>query len=114
LAVYSGVKSFDLCFGEGLWAELRGHGVDVLSLVLGQTDTPEYRRVLKQAGLPVPPNLASPDAVAELGLTRLPHGPICNWGSSDEENGFAPASPAQRRARILAIEQASKAYTQRG
>ena len=51
-AVYCGVKSFDLCFGEALWAELRHHGVDVLNLVLGQTDTPAHRQILEQLGLP--------------------------------------------------------------
>ena len=28
MAVYAGTKAFDLCLGEGLWAELRPHGVD--------------------------------------------------------------------------------------
>lgn len=112
-AVYCGVKSFDLCFGEGLWAELRGYGVDVLNLVLGQTDTPAHRRILEELGVPIPQRMAAADDVAELGLTRLPHGPICNWGSGDEEPGFAPASPAQRRSRILAIEEASKVYTRK-
>jgi short-subunit dehydrogenase len=112
-AVYCGVKSFDLCFGEALWAELRHQGVDVLNLVLGQTDTPEHRRILKELGLPVPQRMAAADDVAELGLARLQHGPICNWGSGDEEPGFAPTSPAQRRARILAIEEAAKAYTRK-
>jgi uncharacterized protein len=113
LAVYSAVKSFDLCFGEALWAELRGHGVDVLNLVLGQTDTPEYRRVLKELGLPVPHGMAAADDVAELGLAQLQNGPICNWGSGDEELGFSPTSPAFRRTRILAIEEASKAYARK-
>jgi short-subunit dehydrogenase len=111
--LYCGVKAFDLCFGEGLWAELRNYGVDVLNLVLGQTDTPEYRRVLAELGLSVPTHLANPDDVAALGLTRLPHGPVCNWGSSDDEPGFAPTSPAQRRTRILAIEAASQSYTRK-
>lgn len=112
-AIYCGVKSFDLCFGEALWGELRDKGVHVLNLVLGQTDTPEHRRILKELDLPVPKGLASSDDVAELGLARLPYGPVCNWGSSDDELGMAPTSPASRRARILAIEEASKAYTRK-
>jgi len=40
IAVYAASKAFDLVFGEALWAELRDHGVDVLSYVLGRTDTP--------------------------------------------------------------------------
>ena len=112
-AVYSGVKAFDLCFGEALWAELRDYGVDVLNLILGQTDTPAYRRVLAECGLEMPNNVASADAVARLGLARLPHGPVCNWGSNDDEAGMAPTSPNQRRDRILAIEKASRAFTKK-
>jgi short-subunit dehydrogenase len=112
-AVYCGVKAFDLCFGEALWAELRGYGVDVLNLILGKTDTPEHRRVLAECGLPVPDDMASADEVAALGLASLPHGPVCNWGSGDDEPGFSPNSPAQRRQQILAIEAMSKAYVQR-
>lgn len=40
LAPYGATKAFDLVLGEALWAEWRDHGVDVLSLVVGATDTP--------------------------------------------------------------------------
>jgi short-subunit dehydrogenase len=109
MAVYSGSKAFEMCFAEGLWAELGPDGVDVLYLSLGRTDTPELRRFLAEKGLPVPPDLASPDAVAELGLARLPHGPIQNWGQADDEVGRLPQSAAQRRQRVQMIAQASRA-----
>jgi short-subunit dehydrogenase len=54
LAIYTGVKAFDLCFGEALWAELRHSNVDVLSLILGRTDTPAHRRSL-EAGSKIGP-----------------------------------------------------------
>lgn len=110
ISVYSGVKAFDLCFGEGLWAELRHHGVDVLNLILGRTDTPAHRRLLERNGQPIPEGMASPGDVAEIGLARLPHGPVYNWGQDDDVAGYAPNSPAARRARIIAIEEASRAY----
>ena len=103
LAVYSATKAFDLCFGEGLWAELKPHGVDVLNLILGRTDTPAFRALLATKGLPVPGGLASPDDVAEVGLARLPHGPVHNWGLQDDETGYAISSAAARRARVLAV-----------
>jgi short-subunit dehydrogenase len=109
LAVYAGSKAFDLCFGEGLWSELRPHGVDVLNLILGRTDTPAFRALLAEKGLPAPPGLASPDDVAAVGLARLPHGPVHNWGQEDDQAGYAPTSAAARRARILAVQEASKA-----
>lgn len=109
MAAYAGTKAFNLCFGEGLWAELRPHGVEVLNLILGRTDTPAFRESLAKSGASVPPGLASPEEVAEVGLARLPHGPIHNWGSSDDEPGFAPNSPAARRGRVLAIDASMRA-----
>jgi short-subunit dehydrogenase len=110
IAVYSAAKAFELCFGEALWAELRHHGVDVLNLILGRTDTPAHRRLMERNGQPIPEGMANPENVAETGLARLAHGPDYNWGQDDDIAGYAPNSPAQRRARILAIEEMSKAY----
>ena len=108
MAAYSASKAFVLNFGEALWAELRPHGVDVLNLVLGRTDTPAFRKLLAEKGMPVPPGLASPDDVAEVGLARLPNGPIHNWGQADDVAGFAPSSASTRRSRILAIDVSTK------
>jgi short-subunit dehydrogenase len=108
MATYSASKAFTLCFGEGLWAELRPHGVDVLNLVLGQTDTPAFRKLLGEKNMPVPTNIASPDDVAALGLERLPHGPIQNWGLADDIAGYAGSSAAARRERVLMIDKASQ------
>ena len=56
MVAYASSKAFDLVMGEALWAELHDSGVDVLSLVLGVTDTPALRRLLTDRG-----NLASAD-----------------------------------------------------
>ncbi|CAN7623496.1 SDR family NAD(P)-dependent oxidoreductase [Phenylobacterium sp. LjRoot225] len=106
LAIYTAAKAFQLNLSESLWSELRPHGVDVLTLVLGQTDTPAYHRLQAKKGMPSSPNLASPDAVAAVGLERLPHGPVCNWGLADDDAGYLPASAAERRERVVAIEAA--------
>lgn len=108
MAVYAGTKAFDLNFGEGLWAELRPHGVDVLNLILGRTDTPALREVLAAKNLLVPDGLASPVEVAKVGLERLPHGPIHNWGQDDDDAGYLPSSAAARRRRILMIDESTK------
>ena len=108
LAVYSGSKAFEMCFAEGLWSEFEPHGVHVLYLAMSTTDTPELRRLLASKGLPPPPGLASASDVAEEGLARLPHGPVHNWNTPDEEAGFAPSSAAQRRDRVNMIAQASR------
>ena len=108
MAAYTAAKAFVLNFSESLWAELRPKGVDVLTLVLGQTDTPAYRKLLAEKGMPVPTNIASPDDVAALGLEQLAHGPLCNWGQADDVVGYAPSSAATRRARVLMIDKMSK------
>jgi short-subunit dehydrogenase len=106
LGPYAGSKAFDLCLGEALWAELRGHGVDVLNLILGRMDTPELRRWLAARGAAVPEGLANADDVARVGLERLPHGPIHNWALVDQDRGPIPQSATERRDRVLAMEAA--------
>lgn len=108
MATYAASKAFDLVFAEGLWTELRSHGVDVLTLVMGQTDTPAYRALLAEKGLPLPANWASAAEVARVGLEQLPNGPIHNWGQANDVAGMAPNSPDQRRARIEMIDQHSR------
>lgn len=53
-AIYSASKVFDLHFGEAVWAELRGTGVDVLVLEPGPTES-EFRDVageIREVGEP--------------------------------------------------------------
>jgi uncharacterized protein len=108
IAAYSASKAFTLCFAEGLWGELRHYGVDVLTLIMHMTDTPEFRRFLAAKNLPVPNGVADPAKVAALGLERLPHGPIQNWGLADDDAGYALLSASDRRKRVLAVEAASE------
>jgi short-subunit dehydrogenase len=108
LVTYNASKAFLLNFAEGLWAELRPFGVDVLSIQLNITDTPNLRRILAKTGMPLPAEMASPDEVAAVALERLPHGPVHNWGAADDEPGFAPCSAAERRERVLAMDASSR------
>ena len=63
LAVYSAVKAFNVNFAEGLWAELRPHGVDVCCTPLGMTYTEAFQRM----GFPYDPTtvMLSEDAARE-------------------------------------------------
>ena len=91
LATYGASKAFDLLLAESLWAELRPGGVDVLAMVLGQTDTPAYRRILGDRQVD---GLADPDDVARDMLDNLAHGPT-----------FPPdPSPLGSLPRRLAVE----------
>jgi short-subunit dehydrogenase len=110
LSVYCGSKAFVLAFAEGLWGELRHHGVHVLNLVLGRTDTPAHRRLAERNGQVLGDDMARPEDVARIGLAQLPHGPIYNWGQGNDVAGYAPNSPDARRERIVMIEKMSAAY----
>ena len=75
IGVYAAAKAFGRVFAEGLWLEMREHGVDVLELVLGATRTPAMAR----AGLnfDIPGLVVSePDDVAREGLDNLKNGPV--------------------------------------
>lgn len=72
LVAYGASKAFDLVLGEALWAELGPLGVDVLAMVLGPTDTPAFRRVLKGRTFD---GMADPDEVARTMLDNLGAGP---------------------------------------
>jgi short-subunit dehydrogenase len=110
IAAYGASKAFDLVFGEGLWAELRPHGVDVLNLIMGKTDTPAHRELMARLGRPFPDDCAAADDVARMGLAHLADGPVLNWGLADDDAGYAGTSAAARRQRILAIAAMSAAY----
>jgi len=75
-AIYAASKAFDLLFGEALWVEMRGTGVDVLVLEPGPTES-EFRDVageLREVGEPAA-------NVVELALDRLGEQPsvISGW-----------------------------------
>ncbi|WP_173843346.1 SDR family oxidoreductase [Novosphingobium sp. TH158] len=114
IGVYGATKAFDLNLMESLWAELKPNGIDVLYLVMGRTDTPAHRKLTLEQGRDwEPETMASAADVARLGLERLPHGPIQNWGLADDEAGWATISAADRRRRIEAIAGASS-YAKKG
>jgi short-subunit dehydrogenase len=65
VATYAATKAFNLVLAEGLWDELREHGVDVLACRAGATRTPAFERS-KPAPGPAPVMDAGPVAVQAL------------------------------------------------
>jgi uncharacterized protein len=97
LACYTASKAFELNFAESLWAELQPYGVDVLTMVLGMTDTPAFRKLLSEKDKTLPEEFfASPVEVAALALERLPYGPVHNWGQTDDSDSLMPAANSRR------------------
>jgi uncharacterized protein len=94
LVTYGATKAFDLVFGEGLWAELSPQGVDVLSFVLGATDTPAFRALVAKHGATVG-DVADADDVARDGLEHLGDGPT--WTAAALGGGDASLVGAMSR-----------------
>ncbi|TAL01327.1 MAG: SDR family NAD(P)-dependent oxidoreductase [Rhodospirillaceae bacterium] len=73
VAAYGGAKAFTQIFAEGLWAEFKQHGIDVLCMVLGTTDTPALARV----GMKFAPGEAADSGdIAQQGLDNIANGPV--------------------------------------
>lgn len=103
LTTYAGTKAFDLVFGEGLWAELRRDGVDVLSLVVGVTDTPALRASLERVGVSIDDlarvsEVTDPAVVAREGLAHLADGPTWQVGVPDGAGPSLLGSLPRRQA----------------
>jgi uncharacterized protein len=107
MVAYGASKAFDMVMGEALWAELHDQAVDVLSLVLGVTDTPALRRLLARRGVlagpdddsPIPGAVTASD-VAEQAIANLANGPT--WFVGDmlrdgaQQLGAMPRNDAVR------------------
>lgn len=104
LAVYSAVKAFQHTFAEGLWAELRPHGVDVCCTPLGMTYTPALARM----GVEYDPQtqMRSEDVAAEI-IANIGNGPTYVVG----ENNRAMASQVWTIDRRTLAEMISAAST---
>jgi hypothetical protein len=72
VATYAASKAFEIVLAEGLWEELRAHGVDVLVSCAGAIATPGYERAAKARRVP---GTLDPDTVAERTIAALGRGP---------------------------------------
>lgn len=88
VALYAATKAFALVLGEGLWDELRDHGVDVVAFCPGATRTPNF-----VATRPRPTGLVSapvmePDATVAEALAALGAGPTAIAGRTNRVAAF--------------------------
>ncbi len=72
VAVYSAAKMFGVNLAEGLWAELREHGIDVCDAVLGSVQTPA---AVRQGVRFDPTRDLLPEDVAREILANIGNGP---------------------------------------
>src|SRR5882757_7117854 len=109
LAVYSAVKAFQHNFAEGLWSELRPHGVDVCCTPLGMTYTPAFERM----GIEYDPatHMRSEDVAREI-IENISSGPVHVVG---EHNRAAASSvwTIDRRSLVEMMSAASQDFASR-
>jgi short-subunit dehydrogenase len=103
LAVYSAVKAFNVNLAEGLWAELRPHGVDVCCTPLGMTWTEAFQRM----GFPYDPEtvMLSEDVASEI-IDNIGNGPTYPVGEKNRTMA-SMVWTADRRALVELMTAAS-------
>jgi short-subunit dehydrogenase len=104
LASYAASKAYELVLAEGLWAELRGRGVDVLACRAGATRTPAYQATRPRAEVP----LMAPEAVVEAALRALGRGPVVVTGALNRAAAFLFTRLLPRRLAIRVMERATR------
>jgi short-subunit dehydrogenase len=109
LAVYSAVKAFQHNFAEGLWSELRPHGVDVCCTPLGMTYTPAFQRM----GIDYDPatQMLSDDVSAEI-IENIGNGPVHVVGETNRAAASAVWT-IDRRALVEMMSAASLDFASR-
>ncbi|MEM7435723.1 MAG: SDR family NAD(P)-dependent oxidoreductase [Myxococcota bacterium] len=105
VANYAATKSYDKILAEGLWYELREHGVDVLACVAGATLTPSFvgstdRRPSSWLARPMQPEEVTAQALDDLGKQPT--------GVSGRRNRFGSTILARILPRGAAIRMVSK------
>ncbi len=103
LVTYAATKSFNAILAEGLWKELRPHGINVLACMAGAILTPGYAQA-ETNSKPAPGSLR-PEQVAETAVRALDKGkgPIVIPGAVNKIGRFALMRLLSRRAAIAVM-----------
>ena len=104
LASYAASKAFEIVLAEGLWDELRAHGVDVLACRAGATRTPGFEASRPRASVP----LAEPPSVVAAALGALGRGPTVVAGPLNRVAAFLFTRLLPRRAAVRFMGRATR------
>ena len=107
IATYAATKAFGAVFAEGLWAELRGTGVDVLACVAGAVETPG----LAQAKMRRAPGTVTAEVVVEAALKALGRQPRVVPGAFMKFASTLTGRILPKRTAITMIARASSDLT---
>lgn len=104
LASYAASKAFNLVLAEGLWAELKGRGVDVIACRAGATRTPGYAASQPKKSI----RLMDPEPVVEETLRALGHRPSLVPGGLNRLAAFFLVRVLPRRLAVLVMGRATR------
>jgi short-subunit dehydrogenase len=109
VALYAATKAYVRVLAEGLWAELRPRGVDVLACCAGRVRTPTY-----EASAPGDPGRLAPapmeaDAVARAALAALGRGPVVIPGLANRLAAFLTSRLLPRRTAVTLVSRSTRA-----
>ena len=102
LATYAATKSFNAILAEGLWKELKPHGIDVLACCPSAILTPGYSKAQKTKSVP---GTMEASEVAEQALLALGRGPIFIPGAINKIGRFLLSRILSRKAAIAVMSQ---------
>jgi len=97
LAAYAATKAFNAILAEGLWKELKPHGIEVIACCAGAILTPGYQ--LAEKTKPAPGTMEASE-VAEQTLNALGRGPIVIPGAINKVGRFLLSRVLSRKAAI--------------
>jgi short-subunit dehydrogenase len=97
LASYAATKAFNAVLAEGLWKELKPHGVNVIACCAGAILTPGYKQAEKAK---TAPGTLDAGKVAEKTLNALGKGPIVIPGAVNKIGRFVLTRLLTRKAAI--------------
>jgi short-subunit dehydrogenase len=104
IATYAASKAFNIVLGEGLWSELKPHGIDVVVSTAGAIRTPGYAKAATKDA----PGTLDADMVANLTLDALGHGPVVVPGAVNRLARFVLGRMLPRRAAINIFARSTK------
>jgi short-subunit dehydrogenase len=107
ISVYAATKAFGAVLAEGLWAELRGTGVDVVACVAGAVATPGLASAKPRRA----PGTVAPERVVTAALRGLGRGPRVVPGALMRVSSVVMSRLLPRRAAIALISRASRDLT---
>ncbi len=107
IQTYAASKAFNIVLANGLWAELRPKGVDVLASCAGAIRTPNYLRTTKREA----PGTLDASVVAESTLDRLGRGPLYIPGGVNKLASFMLGRVMSRRRAVTIMSNASADLT---